>query len=397
MTDRPSNLLSPRLQRLYSDMQADGLNALETFWDEIAQQGSPIIEPGENGYSLVTFIWRDEGLAHQVAVIQDWGTDGIREHHMTCLPGSDLWYITRKMRNDTRTTYQLSPSASDDPNKPAPYQLDPLNPKTFTAYLSETGHDILFSLLELPGAPKLPWLHTYSIVAGTIKLYQPFDDQRRFWVYLPPTHLVSSPLPLLVVFDGREYKDMLHLSEMLDFLIAQRQIPPAAALLVDNPDRSELVCQSEFADYIANKVLRWLRDTHAIPNISRQTIVIGSSYGGLAAAFVAFKYPQIFGVVLSQTGWFRWHPEDDPEHHWLARQMAEADKLPVAFWLQVGNLEIAQMLDGGPSQLTANQHMRDTLRSKGYQVSYQEYSGGHDASSLEFPLAQALTEILNRV
>ena len=110
---------------------------------------------------------------------------------------------------------------------------------------------------------------------------------------------------------------------------------------------------------------------------------------------MAFKFPQGFGVVLSQTGWFRWHPEGDPEYHWLARQITQAAKLPVAFWLQVGNLEIAQMLDGGPSQLVANQYMRDSLQAKGYQVTYQEYSGGHDASSLEFPLAQALIEILN--
>jgi len=393
MTNKSSNSLSPRLQRLYRDIQFDEQRALETFWDEIAQHGSPIIEPSTNGYSLVTFLWRDDGVAHQVAVIQDWGADGIREHHMTCLPGSDVWYITRQMRNDTRTTYQLSPSTSYDPDQLAPYQLDPLNSKTFTAYLSETGNNILFSLLELPEAPTLPWRQTHSIPAGMIELHQPFDDQRCLWVYLPPTHLMI-PLPLLVVFDGRQYKDMLHLPEMLDYLIAQRQIPPVVALLVDNPDRRELVCQSEFADYIANKVLPWLQDTYSITNDSRRTIAIGSSYGGLAAAFLAFKYPQFFGVVLSQTGWFRWHTEGDPKHHWLTCQMAET-KVPVAFWLQVGILEIAQMLDSGPTQLAANRYMRDTLQTKGYRVSYQEYSGGHDASSLECPLAQALIEILN--
>jgi enterochelin esterase family protein len=208
---------------------------------------------------------------------------------------------------------------------------------------------------------------------------------------------LTSPLPLLIVFDGRQYKDMLHLPAMLDFLIAGRRIPPVAALLVDNVDRSELLCRSEFADYMANKVLPWVRDTYSITNDPRQTIVIGSSYGGLAATFLAFQYPQFFGVVLSQTGWFRWHPEGDPEHHWLARQIAENARRSVTFWLQVGNLEVAQMVDGGPSQLAANQTMRDTLQAKGYQVSYREYGGGHDISSLEFPLAQALIEILNRM
>jgi enterochelin esterase-like enzyme len=394
MTNKSSALLSPRLQHLYHDIQSGEQGALETFWAEIEQSGSPMIETSSNGYSFVTFLWKDDGVARQVAVIQDWGTDGIREHHMTRLPATDIWYVTRGMHNDTRTTYQLSPSPSEDPNQPAPYQLDPLNPKTFTAYLSETGADILFSLLELPEAPGLPWRETQSLARGMTKLHQPFDDQRRFWVYLPPALLMPS-LPVVVVFDGRQYKDMLHLPEMLDYLITQGHIPPVAALLVDNLDRRELLCQSEFADYIANKVLPWLRDTYSVTNEPHQTVLIGSSYGGLAAAFVAFKFPQRFGVVLSQTGWFRWHPEEDPEFHWLARQMAKKDKVPVAFWLQVGNLEIAQMLDGGPTQLAANRYMRDVLQTKGYEVSYQEYSGGHDLSSLEFPLAQALVEILD--
>ena len=104
----------------------------------------------------------------------------------------------------------------------------------------------------------------------------------------------------------------------------------------------------------------------------------------------------VVGTVFSQTGWFRWRPEGDPEHHWLTRQLAAAPKLRLRFWLQVGNLEVAQMLDGGPSQLAANRNLRDALHAKGYFVAYQEYSGGHDASSLGFPLAQALTEILSK-
>ena len=119
------------------------------------------------------------------------------------------------------------------------------------------------------------------------------------------------------------------------------------------------------------------------------------SYGGLAAAFLAFKYPRVFGKVLSQTGWYRWHPEGDPEYHWLARQIVQAAREPVAFWLQVGNLEIAQMLDGGLTQLAANQHRLQTLRAKCYRVDYREYSGGHDISSLEYSLSQALIDVLH--
>ena len=138
----------------------------------------------------------------------------------------------------------------------------------------------------------------------------------------------------------------------------------------------------------------WLRASYPISNDPHENIVLGSSLGGLAAAFLAFSHPAIWGTVLSLTGWFRWHPEVDSEHHWLARQFSSSPKLPLRFWLQVGNLEVAQMLDKGPTQLDANRHLRDVLQGKGYELSYHEYSGGHDASSLEFLLAKALTEIL---
>src|SRR5687767_2645340 len=150
MTGKTQHILSPRLQRLDRDIQNSNKEALREFCEEINVDGTPLVEPGAQGYSLITFPWRDDSSTRNVAVIQDWGTDGIREHHMTRLPESNVWYLTRIMRSDTRTTYQLSPSSSSDPSESAPYQLDPLNSKTFTAYLSETGHDILFSLLELP-------------------------------------------------------------------------------------------------------------------------------------------------------------------------------------------------------------------------------------------------------
>jgi len=392
MAQKMTGILSPRLQRLCGDLQSSA-GALHDFWGEVERQGSPLIEPGSAGTTLVTFLWRDDGSSANVAVIQDWGADGIREHHMALLPGSDVWYLTRTMRSDTRTTYQLSPSASADPGQPAPYQLDPLNPKTYTAYHSDGGIDILFSSLELPDAPALPWRQTGLVKAGRVELHRPFADQRRVWVYMPPM-LVTAPLAALLVFDGQVYKDMLKLPEMLDYLIERGEIQPAAALMIDHPDRSELLCNAEFAGYITNLVLPWFRAAYPITTDAQQTTLVGASYGGLGAAFLAFQNPHIYGSVISQTGWFRWHPDGDDEHHWLARQYAAAPRLPVRFWLQAGNLETAQMLDGGPSQLAANQRFRDTLQAREYSLSYHEYSGGHDASSLEFPLAQALKDRL---
>src|ERR687892_636802 len=124
MINKLSEILSLRIRLLHSAIQNLGIGVLSEFWAEIEQQGTPLIESGQEGDSSVTFLWRHEGSECQVAVIQDWGADGIREHQMTRLSGSDVWYLTRRMRSDTRTTYQLSPSSSTDPSERAPYLLD---------------------------------------------------------------------------------------------------------------------------------------------------------------------------------------------------------------------------------------------------------------------------------
>jgi enterochelin esterase family protein len=387
--------LTPRLHQLQETLQNGHTSALAEFWVEMARQTTPLIEPTGEGDYWVTFLWQADERSQSVAVIQDWGADQIREHQMARLPETDVWYKTRRFRADTRTTYQLSPSPSADPDTPAPYQTDPLNPKTHVAYLAEPGgNDIVFSLLELPEAPAQPWQALPTWPMGWVQPHTPTGDGRRAWVYTPPA-AGAGPYPLLLVFDGRSYKDQVRLPAILDYLIAERRLPPLVALFLDNPERwQELTCRPDFAAYVAGEILPWVRANYPVTSEAAQTAVLGSSLGGLFAAYLGLSYPDLFQVVLSQTGWFRWRPDGDPEFEWLARQFVAAPRLPLRFHLDVGVLENARMLDDGPTQLLANRHMRDVLQAKGYPLDYVEYSGGHDFSSLEYPLAEALVRLL---
>ncbi len=387
------DLLSERLRLLQTALENDEPAALNTFWVEIAQHGTPLIEPAAEDYSHVTFLWRDDGMTNSVDVIQDWGADGIREHTMTHLSGTDIWYKTRLMPSDTRTTYQLAP----DPLPAAfaggvPFIPDPLNPHRFSPYFDETGFKIWFSLIECQNAPPQPWLNS-SAPTGTITLHTPFADGRRIWVYIPLTTLLS-PYSLLVAFDGRLAIDILNLPGMLDLHLTNANIRPTVALLIDSPDRGELTCVPEFANYIAQQVIPWARSTFSVTQDAAHTVITGSSYGGLCAAYIGLRHPTVVGSIYSQTGWFRWHPENETEHEWLTRQFISSSKLPLRFYMDVGILENARMLDNGPSQLVANRHMRDVLRAKGYDVTYCEYSGGHDYSSAQNPIFDALPLLL---
>src|SRR6185436_7479601 len=130
------------------------------------------------------------------------------------------------------------------------------------------------------------------------------------WVYTPARQ--TEQYPLLLAFDGSSYKDIL--PEILDYLIDQQQIPPIMALMLDNPDRSELHGNDGFARLVAEQVMDWVRAHYSVSADPRQICISGSSSGGVGAAYIAMRYPHIFGTVLSQTGWFRWSP--DSEHEW---------------------------------------------------------------------------------
>lgn len=391
--------MHPRLRQLETELKAGDTGANARFWRAMGQTGAPLIRRTEDGAWTVTFVWRDEGVSdltptRSVAVIQDWGADGIREHFMVRLPGTDVWYLEREVPSGTRTTYQLSPSANPDPQAEAPFMLDPRNPHQSVAYLSDAGNHFVFSTLTLPDAPALDW-HSASPLRGAVELVHP-SPGRRAWVYTPALPS-PEPLPLLVVFDGRQYKDLLRLPRILDALIASADLPPLAALMVDTPRRDvDLPCNPEFAGWVANELLPWAWAALPVSDRAADTVAIGCSYGGLAAAFLALRYPQRVGGVIAQTGWFRWHPAEDPELEWLTRQYAAAPRVPVNFYLDVGTLETARMRDGGITQLDANRHFRDTLLARGYRVHHREYHGGHDYSSLEAPLREALALIAGR-
>lgn len=383
-----TDILSTRLHDLQAAVENNS-SALTDFWSEIEKHGAPIIESAGDGQCYVTFVWRDDGTTRGVDMIQDWGADGLREHHLTRLENTDVWYLTRQMKSDTRTTYQIAP----DPQIGGfPFITDPLNPHRHIAFADESGgFTIWFSLLTLPDAPPQPWMNT-TLPAQRITLHTPFDDARRLWVYQPEN--VTQPCSLLVVFDGREAKERTKLPEMLDWHLARGSIRPTIALLVDNPDRRELMCVPEFAEYIARQIVPWARQTFPVTTDAAQTVINGTSYGGLCAAYIGLNYADVFGAVLSQTGWYRWHPATDPEHEWLARQFIDHPVQNLRFYMDVGTLETARMQDNGPSQLVANRHMRDVLRAKGYPVTYREYSGGHDHSSTANALFDALPVLL---
>ncbi|WP_159992561.1 alpha/beta hydrolase-fold protein [Roseomonas sp. 18066] len=391
---------SPRLQALRQALRdgADAPAEMARFWAEIARQGAPLIEKRPDG-ALVSFLWRGATTKN----VRLFGGPSRDLPPLARMPGTDLWFLTVAVPPGTRLTYQLAPDVPELPDDAetrqravfATAQADPLNPRPWWPADPRRDRYTSSSVLELEDAPASPWLARRPGVAeGQVwrrRFASPTLGNTRLLALYSPAVTPTAPLPLLVIFDGDGYLDVVPTPTILDNLIAAGAIPPVAALFVGNGpgdarDR-ELPCNPRFAAALVEEMLPWARAQIRLTEDPAQIVVGGASYGGIAAAFAAFRHPEVFGNVLSQSGSYGWSPEGAaPE--WLVEQYASSARLPVRFYLEAGSFERGR--PGRVSLFDSNRHMAMVLRARGYTVTHREWSTGHDYIAWRSSLAEGL-------
>ncbi|GGR09045.1 enterochelin esterase [Streptomyces netropsis] len=401
---------SPILRELATAVQAGKPDAVETFWARAAATGTPLVEadPTDPAYRLVTFVWRDDARepASDVLALLHTVTDKDRHAHdltphlMEKVPGTDVWAISHRLRADHRASYQFSVARGPreealrtdrrswlrvlDTAVPDPLNAAPPLPARDGRHPS--------SVMALPDAPAQPWAHPRAEVARGERVEAEVDG-RRVGVHLPAGHRgADGPYAVAVLLDGEMWGPVLDFGDALDNLLAEGRIPPTVTLLVDTMGRdrrmADLSCSEEFVDWLAEVLLPWAAREYGATRDPARTVVAGQSAGGLTAAFAAFRRPERFGNALSQSGSFWWPDgtEFDSGSEWLTRQFAVAERTAVRFRLEVGLQE--WML------LPQNRHLRDVLQARGYEVSYEEFNGGHDYACWRGGLAAGLAELL---
>jgi enterochelin esterase family protein len=420
---------SPRIQEL-SKQIASGETKTESFWKEIAAQGTPLVEQLNVNYWLVTFLWRAQHDTRSVMVTGSFNVPGpTRNNLMHRIGDSDVWYLTLKLPKAARFTYRLVPNNPPrSESMQATAQADSYNPRRWEC--PKTAKKFLCrSIVELPDAAPQPWIvskpgtPTGRIEKQTIKsAIQKLD--RDLIIYTPAGYKSDGPPnALLVLFDGDDIlSDDFQGQTTLDNLAAARKITPTVVVMVDNVgDRRlvDLVANPEFADFMATELVPWVRAHYNVTRDPERTVVSGKSAGGLAAAYMGLRHPEVFGNVFSQSGAFWWSPEhsggvcaskcpedggrrSDPdgmdsrtEENWIAKQFVTSPKLPVRFFLEAGTFEVDKEGTGGDI-LEATRTLRDMLLAKGYEVHFQQFVSGHDDLSWRGTFADGLITLLGQ-
>jgi enterochelin esterase-like enzyme len=407
-------LVSPRISSLEQALTSGDTIALKAFWQEAVERGSPLIEPieGDNEHNLVTFLWREQENIKNVMLV---GGPADKEHlennQMMRLLDTDLWYRTYQVRANLRTTYLFSLNNSSPELKYGVEDLgtrlvsDPLNPRQFVYRKDEEipdDRDIVVSVLELPSAPPQHWIIPRTGGAkGQVEMYRLhsriLNNERRVWVYTPPAYTTNSAAySLLLLFDGREYIDLVPTPTILDNLINDGRIPPLVAVLPDSLDQEtrnrEMTCYQPFADFLTRELMPWVHEHYHVTYDPARTVVAGSSLGGLTAAFLGLQASEIFGNVLSQSGSFWWNkdPEDNIPQAWLIQQFVSHPRLALRFYLEIG----LQEKEGSSYRILCHRHLRDVLSLKGYEIYYTEFNGGHDYVCWRGSLADGLLALV---
>ncbi|MFC7546999.1 alpha/beta hydrolase [Plantactinospora sp. GCM10030261] len=392
---------SPRIARLLRELSTGRRGVVDEFWRDVTATGAPLVEDVRDGEALVTFLWRGE--AAETATY--WGVDV----PLRRIEGTDLWYGSRRLRTDLRTIYLVRHrgfAIPTDVTGVGPTHVDPLNPHRllFPADPADP-HDRNYwmSLLELPAAPTESWStprpgvprgrHRQTSLRSTA-----LRCRRRIGVYRP-AGAGNEPLPLLVVFDGHISRAVLRIPTTLDNLIAAGRIPPTMALFVSAPsggrrDR-ELRPGPAMRHFVLHELLPWARRRWRISADPGQRVIAGASLGGLTAAYLGLIAPDVFGAVIAQSASFWWPaPPTGREPQWLTREYARRPAQPVRLYLDVGDHETNAYWGDGLDQVSVNRRFRDVVVERGYDVTYAEYTGGHDYVNWRRTIADGLVAVL---
>ena len=348
------------------------------------QSGNPVIQNHR-----ATFFWEGNSAPHLISDLTDWD-----EHPkpMKRLPtrleaasaisspsGKPIWSCSLTVPRDAYVEYAFYDPATDE------HILDPWNQRSVSNGLGNRNN--FFYMPESMPSPfsvrradvRTGLLTRHSVDAGWLQ----DDGERDVYLYKPHAR---GPFPLLVVYDGPDYLHRARLTTVVDNLIADQRIRPIAMAFLQNGKsrRSvEYFCSDATLSWLEDEILPLARKHIRLVNSKENPGVfgvLGASAGGLMSMYTGLRMHQIFGKVLCQSGEFSIHGRDfavvDLVRHEQARQ--------IKIWMDIGQLD---------DLLEDNRRMVRLLNEKNYNVTYREFSGGHNYTAWHDDLWRGLEEM----
>ncbi len=317
----------------------------------------------------VLFVYRGEGTdVKWMGDFNGWGYNKAFNNTGTQLSGSDIWVLKACFPNDARLDYKIVVNNTE-------WMLDPLNPHQ---QWSGVGGGSPNSELRMPAwredkeAIKRENTPEGKLSKDILINSKSLSYQITYSVYVPDGYNTSKKYPVLYVTDGYEYlhENMGNTVATLNNLISEGKIKPIVAVFIDhrepvnrsnNRRMTELAMNEKYLNFFVNELTTQVEAKYSISKKPEERAIIGTSMGGLTAAYFSFSRPDVFGLagIQSPAFWFR------PEIYTLCDN---PEKPPVKVFMTTGTINDTE--EGA-------QKMKAILDKNTCTYQYKEVNQGH--------------------
>jgi enterochelin esterase-like enzyme len=362
----------------------------------------------------VTLAYRPVAGDGPVLVVAPFAHGGLSERRLHAVPGRDVVARTWRVPSALLCTYlfwvgregvelpepdaELIPVMYSDAGAPRP---DPTNPSrlTYPVDPERPAPPFVQSILRGPDAPVD---ESVDGVVGELSEHrfasEHLGDERRVWVHVAGDVEHDEPA-LMVVFDGGVYAHLLHTPEIVEALVARGELPPMVTLYPhfasDEARNRELMCRPGFASFVVDELVPWASGRWRVTSDPARSIVVGSSLGGLSAAYVALEHPERFGNVIAQSPSMWWHPDSPAAANWLTAEWSARGPIEAHVYVEMGELERG-IGEDGRSGFDHTADFAAAAAERGSSVDFQTFCGGHDFVCWRATFPRALRSIGSR-
>ncbi|MBS1559546.1 MAG: hypothetical protein JST69_12560 [Bacteroidetes bacterium] len=260
-----------------------------------------------------------QGPARSVNWVGDfngWGYDKNFQNKGTPITGTELWYLKTSFPKDARLDYKVLRNGSE-------YLLDPENA---AQQWSGLGGGSPNSELRMPLWKENPETIPHAeILKGTLTQDIIFNSQTlgyqiTYKVYLPAGYETLGKIDCIYVTDGYEYlhPKLGNMETILNNVIAEKKIRSVMAVFVDhrepvnranNKRMQELAMNKSYLDFFVNELIPDVEKNYPARATAANRAILGTSMGGLTAAYFAFERPDVFSMAGIQSPAFYTKPQ----------------------------------------------------------------------------------------
>ncbi len=300
--------------------------------------------------------------------------------------GSQLWYLVLEIPPNSRVEYKINVVSGKDHH----WIRDPLN--------HELARDPFGanSVVHTAGHERPAWtFHDPIARAGSLEDHeiksQALGRKQHYKVYLPARFRKTRRYPLLVMHDGEDYLHYSMLQTVLDNLVHQLEIPPMIVALTHSPRRLvEYADDAAHARFVVEELLPRLEADFPLDPKASARGLAGASFGAVASLSTAWRYPQVFGRLLLQSGSFAFTdignhkrgPAFDPVVRFVNSFRDNPGKPTDRVFVSCGTYE---------SLIYENRSLVPLLQASGMEVRYVEARDGHNWENWRDRLREGLS------